>query len=915
MLGLGRLVSGIFGTKNERELKRMNVVVAQANALEESCKALSDAELAGRTAEFKERYRKGETLDQLLPEAFAVCREASRRVLGMRHYDVQLIGGITLHEGRIAEMRTGEGKTLTATLPAYLNALSGEGVHVITVNDYLASRDADWNRPVFEFLGLTIGVIRSMQPPEEKRAAYEADITYGTNNEFGFDYLRDNMAFRLEDKFQRGLAFALIDEVDSILIDEARTPLIISGASEGSSKLYEQINTLIPQLTRQAEEDKVDGGHYWVDEKHRQVELTESGHEFVEKLLVKIGLLAEGDSLYSAANLGMLHHVHAALKAHVLFIRDVHYIVQDGEVVIVDEHTGRTMPGRRWSDGLHQATEAKERVEIQSENQTMATTTFQNYFRLYKKLSGMTGTADTEAPEFGQIYGLGVVVIPTHKPMVRKDLDDLVFLSREEKFAAIIEEIKALRDKNAPVLVGTATIESSEYLSNVLQQQKIPHRVLNAKFHAQEAEIIAQAGSPGTVTIATNMAGRGTDILLGGNWRAELAAIESPTEEQERVLKAQWQKNHDAVIAAGGLHIIGSERHESRRIDNQLRGRSGRQGDPGVTRFYLSLEDDLMRIFASDRVKNMMRSLGMQKGEAIEHRWVTRSIEGAQRKVESRNFDIRKNLLKYDDVANDQRRAIYTQRDSILEAESIADNVELIHQDVINTVISEFIPPQSVDHQWDIPGLEKALSMDFGADLDVKGWLDADDSLHEVGLRERVVEAVSQAYKNKRERIGDEVAQSLEKQLMLQILDRHWKDHLAAMDYLRKGIHLRGYAQKNPEQEYKREAFQLFEQLLGAVKLEFVQTLARIQVQSEEEVAAMEVQRQAEADAMALQFQHADVDAIIAEEQEEMRQIADGETPMAAPAPFVRVNDKVGRNDPCPCGSGKKFKHCHGVAG
>ena len=915
MLGLGRLVSGIFGTKNERELKRMNVVVAQANALEESCKALSDAELAGRTAEFKERYRKGETLDQLLPEAFAVCREASRRVLGMRHYDVQLIGGITLHEGRIAEMRTGEGKTLTATLPAYLNALSGEGVHVITVNDYLASRDADWNRPVFEFLGLTIGVIRSMQPPEEKRAAYEADITYGTNNEFGFDYLRDNMAFRLEDKFQRGLAFALIDEVDSILIDEARTPLIISGASEGSSKLYEQINTLIPQLTRQAEEDKVDGGHYWVDEKHRQVELTESGHEFVEKLLVKIGLLAEGDSLYSAANLGMLHHVHAALKAHVLFIRDVHYIVQDGEVVIVDEHTGRTMPGRRWSDGLHQATEAKERVEIQSENQTMATTTFQNYFRLYKKLSGMTGTADTEAPEFGQIYGLGVVVIPTHKPMVRKDLDDLVFLSREEKFAAIIEEIKVLRDKNAPVLVGTATIESSEYLSNVLQQQKIPHRVLNAKFHAQEAEIIAQAGSPGTVTIATNMAGRGTDILLGGNWRAELAAIESPTEEQERALKAQWQKNHDAVIAAGGLHIIGSERHESRRIDNQLRGRSGRQGDPGVTRFYLSLEDDLMRIFASDRVKNMMRSLGMQKGEAIEHRWVTRSIEGAQRKVESRNFDIRKNLLKYDDVANDQRRAIYTQRDSILEAESIADNVELIHQDVINTVISEFIPPQSVDHQWDIPGLEKALSMDFGADLDVKGWLDADDSLHEVGLRERVVEAVSQAYKNKRERIGDEVAQSLEKQLMLQILDRHWKDHLAAMDYLRKGIHLRGYAQKNPEQEYKREAFQLFEQLLGAVKLEFVQTLARIQVQSEEEVAAMEAQRQAEADAMALQFQHADVDAIIAEEQEEMRQIADGDTPMAAPAPFVRVNDKVGRNDPCPCGSGKKFKHCHGVAG
>jgi preprotein translocase subunit SecA len=831
----------------------------------------------------------------------------------MRHYDAQLIGGMTLHEGRIAEMRTGEGKTLTATLPAYLNALSGDGVHVVTVNDYLASRDADWNRPLFEFLGLKVGVIRSMQPSDEKRAAYVADITYGTNNEFGFDFLRDNMAFRLEDKFQRGLAFALVDEVDSILIDEARTPLIISGASEDSSRLYEQVNTLIPKLTRQAEEEKADGSHYWVDEKQRQVELTEAGHEFVEELLVKIGLLAEGDSLYSAANLGLLHHVHAALKAHVLFLRDVHYIVQEGEVVIVDEHTGRTMPGRRWSDGLHQAVEAKERVSIQSENQTLATTTFQNYFRLYRKLAGMTGTADTEAPEFAQIYGLDVVVIPTHKPMVRKDLDDLVFLSREEKFEAIIAEIKAVREKNAPVLVGTATIEASEYLSTVLQKEKIPHRVLNAKFHEQEAEIIAQAGKPGTVTIATNMAGRGTDILLGGNWKAELATIQDPTPQQADALKAQWQKNHETVLAAGGLHIIGSERHESRRIDNQLRGRSGRQGDPGVTRFYLSLEDDLMRIFASDRVKNMMRSLGMQKGEAIEHRWVTRSIEGAQRKVESRNFDIRKNLLKYDDVANDQRRAIYTQRDSILEADTIAENVELIHQDVINTVISEFIPPQSVDHQWDIPGLEKALAMDFGAELTVKAWLDADDSLHEEGVRERVVAAVLQTYKTKREQIGDDVARSLEKQLMLQILDRHWKDHLAAMDYLRKGIHLRGYAQKNPEQEYKREAFQLFEQLLGAVKLEFVQTLARIQVQSEAEVAAMEAQRQAEAEAMALQFQHADVDAVIAEEQDELRQIADGEAPLAAPLPFVREGDKVGRNDPCPCGSGKKFKHCHGA--
>ncbi|MGB4343334.1 MAG: preprotein translocase subunit SecA [Moraxellaceae bacterium] len=912
MLGLGRLVSGIFGTKNERELKRMRAVVAEVNSHEERCKALSDSELAGRTAEFKERYQKGESLDQLLPEAFAVCREASRRVLGMRHYDVQLIGGMTLHEGRIAEMRTGEGKTLTATLPAYLTALSGSGVHVVTVNDYLAARDADWNRPVFEFLGLKVGVIRSMQPSAEKRAAYEADITYGTNNEFGFDYLRDNMAFRLEDKFQRGLSFALIDEVDSILIDEARTPLIISGASEDSSRLYEQVNTLIPKLIKQAEEGKADGGHFWVDEKHRQIELTEAGHEFVEELLAKIGLLAEGDSLYSAANLGLLHHVHAALKAHVLFQRDVHYIVQDNDVVIVDEHTGRTMPGRRWSDGLHQAVEAKERVAIQSENQTLATTTFQNYFRLYRKLSGMTGTADTEAAEFRQIYGLDVVVIPTHKPMVRKDLDDLVYLSREEKFEAIMVEIKALKEKNAPVLVGTATIESSEYLSMLMQKANIPHRVLNAKFHAQEAEIIAQAGRPGTVTIATNMAGRGTDILLGGNWKAELAKIENPTQEQADALRAEWQKSHDAVIAAGGLHIIGSERHESRRIDNQLRGRSGRQGDPGVTRFYLSLEDDLMRIFASDRVKNMMRSLGMQKGEAIEHRWVTRSIEGAQRKVESRNFDIRKNLLKYDDVANDQRRAIYSQRDSILAAESIAENVDLIHQDVINTVISEFIPPQSVDHQWDIAGMEKAMSMDFGADLTVQAWLDGDDTLHEDGLRERIVKEVLAAYKGKRERIGNEVAQSLEKQLMLQILDRHWKDHLAAMDYLRQGIHLRGYAQKNPEQEYKREAFQLFEQLLGAVKLEFVQTLARVQVQSEEEVAAMEAQRLAEAESMALQFQHADADAVIAEEQAELHQIAMGEMPLAA-EPFVRDGGKVGRNDPCPCGSGKKYKHCHGT--
>jgi preprotein translocase subunit SecA len=915
MSGFAGFLGGIFGTKNERELKRMRKLVDAINAQEDTLKALPDAALSAKTAEFKSRCSKGESLEQLLPEAFAVCREAARRVLGMRHYDVQMIGGITLHEGRIAEMRTGEGKTLTATLPAYLNALSGGAVHVVTVNDYLAARDADWNRPLFEFLGLKVGVIRSMQAGAEKRAAYEADITYGTNNEFGFDYLRDNMAFRLEDKFQRGLAYALVDEVDSILIDEARTPLIISGASEDSSRLYEQINTVIPKLTRQAEEGKADGGHYWLDEKHRQVELTEAGHEYVESLLVGLGLLVEGDSLYSAANLGLLHHIHAGLKAHVLFQRDVQYIVQNNEVVIVDEHTGRTMPGRRWSDGIHQAVEAKEKVRIQSENQTLATTTFQNYFRLYKKLSGMTGTADTEAPEFAQIYGLDVVVIPTHRPMVRKDLDDLVYLSREEKFAAIIAEIKAIREKKAPVLVGTATIEASEYLAQFLAKEKIPHQVLNAKFHEREADIIAQAGRPGAVTIATNMAGRGTDILLGGNWKAEAAKIENATQDQLDALKSEWQKNHELVLAAGGLHIIGSERHESRRIDNQLRGRSGRQGDPGVTRFYLSLEDDLMRIFASDRVKNMMRSLGMQQGEAIEHRWVTRSIENAQRKVEARNFDIRKNLLKYDDVANDQRRAIYSQRDAILESVSIAENVELIHGDVINTVVSEFIPPQSIDEQWDIPGLEKAMTMDFGAELPIRSWLDADETLDEAGLRERIGVLVLENYKSKRSRIGGEVADQLEKQLMLQILDRHWKDHLAAMDYLRQGIHLRGYAQKNPEQEYKREAFQLFEQLLGAVKLELVQTLARVQVQSQEEVEAIEAQRLAEAEAMSMQFEHADADAVSADEQEELASTTGGEQLAQPVETFVRDGAKVGRNDPCPCGSGKKFKHCHGQLG
>ncbi len=900
-----RMISGIFGTKNERELKRMQKVVDAINALEPSIQALDDAALAAKTEEFRSRFAKGETLDQLLPEAFAVCREAAHRVMGMRHYDVQLIGGMTLHEGRIAEMRTGEGKTLMATLASYLNALSGQGVHIITVNDYLAGRDAELNRPLFEALGLQVGVIRSQQAPEDKHQAYAADITYGTNNEFGFDYLRDNMAFRLEEKHQRGLAFAIIDEVDSILIDEARTPLIISGAVEGSSRLYELVNTLPAQLVPQKEEGKPDGGDYWVDEKQRQIELSETGYDHVEKLLTALDLLAEGESLYSASKLGLLHHVHSALKAHILFQRDVHYIIQDDEVVIVDEHTGRTMPGRRWSEGLHQAVEAKEHVNVQNENQTLATTTFQNYFRLYQKLSGMTGTADTEAPEFHQIYGLDVVVIPTHKPMIRKDLEDLIFLTKEEKFEAIIVDIKDCIEKGAPVLVGTATIETSEYLSRLLVKENITHKVLNAKFHAQEADIISQAGSPNTVTIATNMAGRGTDIVLGGNWKAQVAKLNNPTPEQVQAIKAQWDIDNAAVLASGGLHIIGTERHESRRIDNQLRGRSGRQGDPGLSRFYLSLEDDLMRIFASDNVRNMMRKLGMQKGEAIEHRWVSRSIEGAQRKVEARNFDIRKNLLKYDDVANEQRRAIYGQRDDVLAAESLADSFEAMYEDVVSTVMTEFIPPQSIEDQWDVASFEKALKTDFDIDIPVQQWLDEDNRLEEVGLRAKVAASARAAYKAHRATIGDDITNMIEKQIMLQVLDRHWKEHLAAMDYLRQGIHLRGYAQKNPEQEYKRESFQLFQQLLGAVKLEVVQSVARIHVPSEAEIAAMEAQQAAEAAAMNLHFEHA---------QQAGLSDAEDNLPLAednAPAnPYA--NQYVGRNDPCPCGSGKKYKQCHG---
>ena len=911
---LARLIGGVFGTKNERELKRMRKNVEAINALEPTISALSDAELLNKTAEFRQRHQQGESLDKLLPEAFAVCREAGSRVLGMRHYDVQLIGGMTLHDGKIAEMRTGEGKTLMGTLACYLNAISGLGVHVVTVNDYLASRDAELNRPLFEFLGLTVGVIYSMQPAQEKLQAYQADITYGTNNEFGFDYLRDNMVFSLDEKKQRGLNFAIIDEVDSILIDEARTPLIISGQSEDSSRLYAMINLLAPRLTRQKEEKIVDGGHFWIDEKQRSIEMTEAGFEFVEQELIKMELLAEGESLYSAANLNLVHHVNAAVRAHHLFQRDVQYIVHDGEIVIVDEHTGRTMPGRRWSEGLHQAVEAKEGVNIQPENQTLATTTFQNYFRLYRKLSGMTGTADTEASEFKQIYNLDVVIIPTHRPMVRKDNNDLIFLNRDGKYNAIIEEIKQItREKNAPILVGTATIEASEYLSNKLTQAGVAHEVLNAKQHEREAEIIAQAGRPGAVTIATNMAGRGTDILLGGNWKAAAEQIEGITDAQKQELKQQWEINHQLVLDAGGLHIIGSERHESRRIDNQLRGRSGRQGDPGVSRFYLSLEDDLMRIFAGDRVIGMMRAMGLKEDEAIEHKMVSRSIENAQRKVEARNFDIRKNLLKYDDVANEQRQIIYTQRDAILAESSLKDGIIGMHEDVIEGLVGNYIPPGSVEDQWDVAGLENALRQELTLDLPIQHWLNADRRLDEEGLLEKITQAGVDRYLARREQMGDETAPMLERHFMLQSLDRHWKEHLAAMDYLRQGIHLRGYAQKNPEQEYKREAFSLFQGLLGGIKSEVVQDLARVHLPTAEELAELEAQQQRDAESMQLSFQHSEVDGLTGEvhQDPELAGINQAEQLRAAQQ-SNKMYANVSRNAPCPCGSGKKFKQCHG---
>ncbi|OFS70274.1 preprotein translocase subunit SecA [Pseudomonas sp. HMSC08G10] len=905
------LLKKLFGSKNEREVKRMLKTVNIVNAFEEKMVALSDEQLRSKTAEFKERLAKGETLDQLLPEAFAVAREAGKRVMGMRHFDVQLIGGMTLHEGMIAEMRTGEGKTLVGTLAVYLNALSGKGVHVVTVNDYLARRDANWMRPLYEFLGLSVGIVSAFQPPEEKRAAYAADITYGTNNEFGFDYLRDNMAFSLEEKFQRELNFAVIDEVDSILIDEARTPLIISGQAEDSSKLYIEINRLIPRLKQHIEE--VEGqvtqeGHFTIDEKSRQVELNEAGHQFIEEMLTQAGLLAEGESLYSAHNLGLLTHVYAGLRAHKLFHRNVEYIVQDGQVLLIDEHTGRTMPGRRLSEGLHQAIEAKENLNIQAESQTLASTTFQNYFRLYTKLSGMTGTADTEAFEFAQIYNLNVMVIPPNKPLARKDFNDLVYLTADEKYAAIIADIKESMKQGRPVLVGTATIETSEHMSNLLKKEGIDHKVLNAKYHEKEAEIIAQAGAPGALTIATNMAGRGTDILLGGNWEAEVAALENPSAEQIAQIKADWQKRHQQVIEAGGLHVIASERHESRRIDNQLRGRAGRQGDPGSSRFYLSLEDSLMRIFASDRVKNFMKALGMQSGEAIEHRMVTNAIEKAQRKVEGRNFDIRKQLLEYDDVANEQRKVIYHMRNSLLAAENIGDTIAEFRQEVLDATISQHIPPQSLPEQWDVAGLEAALASDFAIKLPIQQWLDEDERLYEETLREKLLHEITTAYNEKEDQAGIDALRTFEKQILLRVLDDLWKDHLSTMDHLRHGIHLRGYAQKNPKQEYKRESFALFQELLESIKRDTIRVLSHVQVRREdpaEEEARL--RREAEELAQRMQFQHAAAPGLESEQQ-----LAEEGAEVAVAAAPVRNEQKMGRNEPCWCGSGKKFKHCHG---
>ncbi|MFG6178078.1 preprotein translocase subunit SecA [Halomonas sp. THAF12] len=905
---INNLLRKVVGSKNDREVKRMGRTVARINALEKDLETIDDAALQARTDDFRERLAGGEALDALLPEAFATVREASKRVMGMRHFDVQMIGGITLNGGRIAEMKTGEGKTLVATLAVYLNALPGDGVHVVTVNDYLARRDADWMRPLYEFLGLSVGTIYAGQTPEEKRAAYACDITYGTNNEFGFDYLRDNMAFSLEDKVQRGLSYAIVDEVDSILIDEARTPLIISGAVDENTELYKVVDRLAHHLTACTDEEDPESGDFTLDEKQKQVELTEGGHHRVEELMRGQGLLGEEDSLYAAQNLNLLQHMHSALRARHLYHRDVDYIVSDGQVVIVDEHTGRTMPGRRWSEGLHQAVEAKEGVTVQRESQTLASTTFQNYFRLYDKLSGMTGTADTEAFEFRQIYGLDVVVIPTNRPLVRRDQNDLVYLTAEEKYEAIIEDVKAQTEAGRPVLVGTASIETSEYLAELMKRAGLAFNVLNAKQHQSEAQIIAQAGRPGAITIATNMAGRGTDIVLGGNWEAEAAQLESPSEEQIERLKAEWQERHEAVLEAGGLHVVGSERHESRRIDNQLRGRAGRQGDPGSTRFFLSLEDNLMRLFGSERVQKLMQALGLERGEAIEHKMVSNAVERAQKKVEGRNFDIRKQLLEYDDVANDQRRVIYEQRNEILAADDVSENVIGIRTEVLDEAISEFVPPQSLPEQWDLAGLESHLKSEFNLEVPVQQWAEEDQRFHEEQLRERLQEMHRQAYEEKAEIAGTELMRRFEKQVMLQVLDTRWKEHLQSMDHLRRGIHLRGYAQKNPKQEYKRESFELFQMLLTNIKADVTRILSHVKVRRPEEVEALEQQRRESLErekAAAASLHDAPETAPESEDEASAAPGSDGR-------PLRREGPKVGRNDPCPCGSGKKFKQCCG---
>jgi preprotein translocase subunit SecA len=910
-----KLLRRLVGSRNDRILKRHFKLVERINALEPEFAQLDDAALAAKTEEFRGRFAAGETLDDLLPEAFGVVREAGKRALNMRHFDVQLVGGITLHQGRIAEMRTGEGKTLVATLPAYLNALDGDGVHVVTVNDYLARRDAGWMGQLYGFLGMSTGIVVPGMTHEEKREAYNCDIVYGTNNEFGFDYLRDNMAFTLDDKMQGTLSFAIVDEVDSILIDEARTPLIISGPTDESSTLYVSINKLIPLLTIQAEEDGP--GDYSVDEKARQAFLTEEGHGRIEELLERDQLLTEGGSLYDSANIAIMHHVNAALRAHALFQRNVDYIVRDDEVTIVDEFTGRSMAGRRWSEGLHQAMEAKEGVTIQNENQTLASITFQNFFRLYHTLSGMTGTADTEAAEFQQIYGLEVVVMPTHRPMVRDDRTDLVYLTKKEKFDAIIEDIRDCQVREQPVLVGTASIETSEYLSNLLGEAGIEHQVLNAKQHAMEAEIITQAGRPGKITIATNMAGRGTDIVLGGSLAAELEVMAEDDELGRARVEQEWHVRHDRVLAVGGLHIVGSERHESRRIDNQLRGRSGRQGDAGSSRFYLSLEDDLMRIFASDRVASMMKKLGMEEGEAIEHRLVTKAIENAQKKVEGRNFDIRKQLLEFDDVANDQRKEVYALRNELMGEDDVSERVNLVRADVVEELISTYVPPESLDETWDVPGLVEGINTEFGLELDVQGWLDNEDDLHEEPLRARIAEHVDAAYAEKETQVGAEMMRAIEKAVMLQVLDTSWKEHLAAMDYLRQGIHLRGYAQKNPKQEYKREAFEMFGALLERFKHEVVGILAKGKIRPE----ADPNEELRDRPQTTLEFQHGAAPPIVDElaVADEAARVAQpnagpargGAMPPGA-APFVRPGKKVGRNEACPCGSGRKYKQCHG---